>query len=108
MFQDGTYQSQTAENAPNASMMMMAYSATFGNMAFTVQPASPGEIQAGFPSVPYLSLESLLYNQQMSNPVVAPTNVRSGSYSGTQEVGGNITKTDTTGNVRVVIGNATF
>lgn len=108
MFQDGSYQSQTAQNAPNASMMMMAYSATFGNMAFTVQPASPGEIQSGFPSVPYLSLESLLYNQQMSNPVVAPTNIQTGSTAGTQNISGQQTVTDSTGNVRVSIGNGQY
>jgi hypothetical protein len=108
MYQDGSFQSETSQNAPNASMMMMAYSATFGNQGFMVQPASPGEIQAGFPTIPYMGLEALLYNQQMSNPVVAPTNVQTGSYSGTQNVSGNVTTTDTTGNVRVVIGNGNF
>jgi hypothetical protein len=108
MYQDGNYQSQTSENAPNASMMTMAYSATFGNLGFMVQPATPGEIQAGFPTVPYLSLEALLYNQQMSNPVVAPTNINTGSTSGTQNISGTQTVTDNTGNIRVVVGNGNF
>ena len=110
MFEDGqsTYQSEMSQNIPNSSMMMLMYSATFGNMGFTVQPASPGEVQTGFPSVPYLSLEALLYNGQMSNPVVAPTNIQTGSTSGTQNVSGNLTTTDNTGNIRVAIGNGSF
>jgi len=77
-------------------------------MSFTVTPANPGQIQIGFPSVPYLSLESLLYNGQMSNPVVAPTNIQTGSTAGTQNVSGNLTTTDNTGNIRVSIGNGSY
>ena len=110
MFSEGQseFTSQVSQNAPNASMMMLMYSATFGNMGFTVQPASPGEIQSGFPSVPYLSLEALLYNGQMSNPAVAPSNMMSGSTAGTQNISGNLTTTDTTGNIRVAIGNGSY
>lgn len=105
---ESNYMSEMMSNIPNASMMQLMYSATFGNMNFTVQPASPGEIQSGFPSVPYLSLESLLYNGQMSNPVVAPTNIQTGSTAGTQNISGNMTTTDQTGNIRVAIGNGSF
>jgi hypothetical protein len=108
MYQEGSYQSQTAENAPNASMMTLAYSATFGNLGFMVQPATAGEIQAGFPTVPYLSIEALLYNQQMSNPVVATTNISTGSTSGTQNISGSQTVTDNTGNIRVSIGSGSY
>lgn len=110
MFNSGesAFQSEMNANIPNASMMMLMYSATFGNMGFTVQPATPGEIQAGFPSIPYLSLESLLYNGQMSNPAVAPANIQTGSTAGTQNVAGNITTTDNTGNIRVAIGNGSY
>jgi hypothetical protein len=110
MFNSGqsAFQSEMMANIPNSSMMMMQYSATFGNMGFMVQPATPGEIQEGFPSVPYLSLESLLYNGQMSNPVVAPTHIMTGSTAGTQNVAGNLTTTDNTGNIRVSIGNGSF
>lgn len=109
MFEQGqSFQSQVSQNMPNASMMMLMYSAAFGNMAFQVQPASPGIKQTGFPSVPYLSLEALLYNGQMSNPVVAPNNIQTGSTAGTQNIAGNLTTTDNTGNVRVAIGNGSF
>jgi hypothetical protein len=99
-----TYMSEAMANIPNSSMMMTMYTTTFGNMSFQVQPATPGEVQAGFPTVPYLSLEALLYNGQMSNPVVAPTHIMTGSTSGTQNVAGNMTTTDNTGNIRVSIG----
>lgn len=109
MFEEGqSFQSQVSQNAPNSSMMMLMQSAVFGNMAFQIQPASPGVKQTGFPSVPYLSLEALLYNGQMSNPVVAPANIQTGSTAGTQNVSGNITTTDNTGNIRVAIGNGSF
>jgi hypothetical protein len=106
MFNDGESQfnSEISQNVPNASMMMMMYSATFGNMGFTVQPASPGKIQTGFPSIPYLSLEGLLYNGQMSNPIVSPHNISSGSTAGTQNIQGQQTITDATGNIRVQMG----
>lgn len=108
MFNDGEYESQVSQNAPNASMMMLMYSSTFGNMGFTTQPAGPGKVQPGFTTIPYLSLESLLYNGQMSNPAVSPTNIHTGSTSGTQNISGNMTTTDSTGNIRVVIGSGSF
>jgi hypothetical protein len=101
---ESSFQTEMSQNIPNSSMMMLMYSATFGNMSFTVQPASPGEIQAGFPSVPYLSLEALLYNGQMSNPVVAPSNIQTGSTAGVQNIQGGQTITDTSGNIRVSMG----
>lgn len=106
MFDDGhsQFESQITQNVPNASMMMMMYSATFGNMGFTVQPATPGNIQGGFPSVPYMSLEALLYNGQMSNPMTAPTNVMGGATAGTQVIRGSQQVVDDTGTPRVVIG----
>lgn len=110
MFDSGSsgFQSEISANVPNASMMMLAYSATFGNTGFTVTPATPGEIQAGFPSVPYFSLEALLYNMASSNPIVSPTNISTGSTAGTQNISGTQTVTDSTGNVRVSIGNGNF
>jgi hypothetical protein len=102
------FSSELSQNIPNASMMMMMYSATFGNMGFTVIPAGPGYVQPGFPSIPYLSLEALLYNGQMSNPVVPTHNILSGATSGTQNISGNQTTTDASGNIRVVIGNGSF
>lgn len=106
MFDSGSSQFSTAmqQNIPNASMMQMMYSGTFGNMDFTVMPASPGAIQSGFPSMPYLSLEAVIYNQQMSNPMTAPSNILTGNTSGSQNISGQQTVTDNTGTVRMVTG----
>lgn len=104
MYEDGGFESQVAANAPNASMMMLMYSSTFGNMAFQIQPATPGEIQEGFSTIPYLSLEAMLYNGQMSNQTVAPRQIQTGSTAGTQNLQGGTTVTDSSGNIRVSIG----
>lgn len=104
MYSDGGFQSEVSANVPNASMMMLMYSSTFGNMTFQVMPASPGEIQDGFATVPYLSLEALLYNGQMSNQTVAPRQIQTGSTAGTQNLQGGTTVTDSSGNIRVAIG----
>lgn len=92
----------------NANMQQLMYSAMFGNMAFQVMPASPGVKQRGYPTIPYVSLEALLYNQAMSNPLVSPNNIHTGSTAGTQNVAGTITTTDNTGNIRVAIGSGSF
>ncbi len=84
------------------------YSAMFGNMAFQVMPASGGVKQKGYPSIPYVSLEALLYNQAMSNPIVAPSNIQTGSTAGTQNIEGGQTVTDSTGNIRVNIGTGSY
>jgi hypothetical protein len=104
MYSDGSFESQVAVNTPNASMMMLMYSSTFGNMAFQVQPAGPGEIQDGFATIPYLSLEAMLYNGQMSNQTVAPRQIQTGSTAGTQNIQGSQNITDATGNIRVSMG----
>lgn len=104
MFNEGGYESELSQNVANASMSMLMYSATFGNMAFMVQPSGPGKIQAGFPTVSGPSLEALLYNGQMSNPIVAPSNIQTGSTAGTQNIQGGQTITDSSGNIRVSMG----
>lgn len=104
MGNEGQFQSEVSQNAANPSMMMLMYSAVFGNMAFQVVPASKGEVQDGFNTVPYLSLEGLLYNGQMSNPIVAPHNIQTGSTAGTQNIQGSQTITDASGNIRVSMG----
>lgn len=104
MYTEGGFESQVSANVPNASMMMMAYSSTFGNVNFMIEPASKGQIQEGFVTIPYLSLEALLYNGQMSNQTVAPRQIQTGSTAGTQNLQGGTTVTDSSGNIRVSIG----
>jgi hypothetical protein len=104
MYSDGGFESQISANMPNASMMMLAYSSTFGNINFMIQPSNKGSFQEGFVTIPYLSLEALLYNGQMSNQTVAPRQIQTGSTAGTQNLQGGTTVTDANGNIRVQIG----
>lgn len=91
----------TSVNAPSAALAYTAFSTVFGNYNFTVTPATPGKIDTGFPSIPYLSLEALLFSQAASNPAVSPTNVMSGTNVGEQAITGQTTNRDSTGTTRV-------
>ena len=99
------FQSDVNANAPNRSMMFTMYTTTFGNLNFMIQPTSPGEVGSGFPSVPYLSLEALLYNQQASNPNVSPVNTMAGSNTGQQVISSTQSANDSTGTPRSLMGN---
>lgn len=97
---NGGAPSDIATNAPSAALAYTAFSAIFGNYNFMVTPSMPGKIDTGFPSVPYLSLEALLYSQAASNPAVAPTSILSGTNVGQQQTTGQITQSDSTGTTR--------
>lgn len=100
-----SYQSDLALNAPNASMMQQMYTTTFGNMAFQIMPASSGEVQSGFPTIPDLELAGLFYMQQSNTPTVMPYNISTGNTSGSQNISGQQTVTDpNSGQVRATIG----
>lgn len=98
------YQSQTYQNAPNTSLINIMYTTTFGNGSFVIQPPSPGEIGQGFPSLDYLSLEAILYQQQASNPSTSPVNTVSGSNTGEQLISGQYTMQDDTQTSRYMQG----
>lgn len=99
------FQSDVNANAPNRSMMFTMYTTTFGSLDFMIQPPSPGEVGSGFPTVPYLSLEALLYNQQASNPNVSPVNTMAGSNTGQQVIQSTQSANDSTGTPRSLMGN---
>lgn len=88
-------------NTPSAALAYTAFSTVFGNYNFMVTPSTKGKIDTGFPSVPYLSLEALLFSQASSNPAVSPTNVMAGTNVGEQATVGQATKPDSTGTTRV-------
>jgi len=101
---NGNFQSDIYENVANMSLAFTMYSTTFGNGNFIIQPPSKGEVGQGYPSVPYLSLEALVYQQQSSNPAVPAYSVLSGSTSG-QKVNASIsTQSDSNGTTRMVSG----
>lgn len=96
-----------AQNMANNSLMYASFTPTFGNINFQIMPSASGKVSNNFGVVPYLSLESLVYQQQM-NAQVSPTNIVSGQNSGQQNVQGNMTVTDTLGQLRVSIGSGDF
>jgi hypothetical protein len=91
------------QNAPNNSLMFATYTPTFGNMNFMIQPSQTGRVSNTFGTIPYLSLESLIYMQQM-NAQVSPTNVMSGQNGGQQNIQGSLTVQDSFGNARLTMG----
>jgi hypothetical protein len=90
-----------AANTTGAPMEM--YTATFGNMNFQIAPSMSGQVSNTFGTVPYVSLESIIYAQQMQAQV-SPTNVVSGQSSGQQNIQGSTTITDGNGLTRMVMG----
>ena len=78
-------ENQTFKNAPNASLMFTMYSTTFGNGAFQLLPPPTGNMEDGFPSIPYLSLEAIIYQQQSSNPLSSPNQQMIGSSQVAQD-----------------------
>ena len=94
----------TAVNAPSAALAYTAFSGVFGNYNLTVTPATPGTVDLGFPFIPYLSLEALLYSQAAANPAVNPTSIMSGSNVGQQVTSGANTQVDSTGTARLLSG----
>ena len=99
--------SDLAANMPNASLMYQTYTPTFGNINFTIQPSQTGEVNSNFQVIPYMSLEAMVYMQQMQAQT-APTAVLPGQNTGQQNVTGQFTVTDATGNQRVSIGSGTY
>lgn len=98
------YQHEEQQNIPSSALMLTAFSTTFGNMDFLIQPASPGEVHAGFDTIPGLSLEALIYQQQASNPMTAPVMIRGGSNTGQQVMSGQYTMQDNTQTSRYQMG----
>lgn len=97
-------QSETfTQNIPNNSLMYATYTPTFGNINFQIQPSQTGKISNTFGIIPYLSLESLVYMQQM-NAQVSPTNIAPGQNTGQQNIQGSYTVQDSTGNTRISMG----
>jgi len=100
----GDFENDLFQNIPSAALNFAMMSPIFGNGGFVVQPASPGVVQSGFPSVPYMPLEAIIYQQQ-SNTQVTPTSIVGGSNTGQQVINSTQTANDATGTSRVLNGN---
>lgn len=96
--------SDASVNTPSAALAYTAFSTVFGNYNFVVTPATPGKVDLGFPSIPYLSLEALLFSQASSNPAVVPTNILGGTNVSEQAITGQQTASDSTGTTRISTG----
>jgi len=95
-------QSQTlAQNTSGAQMEL--YTATFGNVNFMIQPSMTGEVSNTFGTVPYISLESVIY-AQANEAQTSPVTIQSGQAQGQQNIQGQTTITDANGLVRMVMG----
>lgn len=106
MFPGGSnFENDLYSNIPSMALMFATISPVFGNGSFVVQPASPGEVQAGFPSIPYSPLEAYIYQAQSSNPQTAPVSIVGGSNTGQQVITSTQTANDATGTSRVLNGN---
>jgi hypothetical protein len=89
--------------AANNGGQMEMYTATFGNVDFAIQPSLTGEVSNMFGTIPYLSLESVIY-AQTANAQIDPGRVMSGQTSGQQNIQGSYTIQDSNGLTRMVMG----
>lgn len=101
--QNNNYAQTLSQNIPNNSLMMAAFTPIFGNMNFQIAPSMTGSVSNTYGTIPYMSLESLIYQQQM-NAQVSPTNITSGQNSGQQNIQGSMTIQDSFGNARLQMG----
>lgn len=92
-----------SQNIDNNSLMYVSFTPTFGNLNFQIMPSQTGNVSNTFGVVPYLSLESLIYQQQM-NARIGPTNINPGQNTGQQNIQGSYTVQDSLNNTRVSIG----
>lgn len=101
---NSNFESDMYQNIPTAALAFTMYTTTFGNGNFIIQPPMPNDVGDGFPTIPYLSLEALLYQQQASNPQSAPINTFAGSNTGQQVISSTQTSNDSTGTPRYLLG----
>lgn len=102
---DNQLQADAQANIPSQALAFTMYTTTFGNGSFIIQPPMKNDISADFPTIPYLSLEALLYEQQSSNPWSAPLTNYAGSNTGEQVISSVQTANDSTGTARLLTGN---
>lgn len=79
------------------------YTGIFGNVNFFVQPSQTGEVSNTFRTVPYVSLEQIIYANNISAQV-SPTSVLPGQNTGQQNIQGSTTIQDANGLTRLVMG----
>lgn len=79
------------------------YTPIFGNVNFQIQPSTTGKVSNAFGTVPYVSLESIIYSQGLQAQTT-PVNMTSGQNTGQQNIQGSTTIQDSDGLTRMVMG----
>jgi hypothetical protein len=90
--------SDLAQNMPQIGMDYITNMTLFGNTGYQVEPSQSGEVSNTFGTVPYVSLTSLLYMQQIQS-ATSQANTVSTQMTGQQNVTGALTVSDSSGNV---------
>jgi hypothetical protein len=90
-----------AQNTTGAPYEM--YTSTFGNMNFAIAPSMTGEVSNTFGTVPYVSLEAIIYGQSITAQT-SPASITAGQNSGQQNIQGTTTVQDSSGITRIVMG----
>lgn len=98
--------SNASQNDPSIAF---AANPIIGNMQFNiVAPSTKGvKVEPGYPQIPYVGLEWLIYFAQASNPIANPVFSTGGSNTGEQAVSGQITMSDSAGTTRYSQGTIT-
>jgi hypothetical protein len=94
-------------SSSNSASMNTMYSTTFGTGNFMIRPPKLGNVEDGFPTIPYVSLEAIFYEQQASNPMSAPYTVMAGGSAGQQVISSVQTANDSSTTPRYLIGTQT-
>lgn len=89
--------------AANDPALQAGMSGAFGNLAFQIMPSQTGEVSDTFGTIPYLSIESVIYQQQFTARI-SPSNILSGQNQGQQNIQGSYTIQDSNGLTRMVMG----
>lgn len=90
--------SDLAQNMPQIGADYITNMVLFGNIGYQAQPSQSGEVSNTFGVVPYVSLTSLLYMQQIQS-ATNQANTTSTQMTGQQNVTGALTVSDSSGNV---------
>jgi hypothetical protein len=94
--------SDLSSNLPAIGSLSIYTSTVFGNTAFQISPSMTGEVNFGFGTMPYYSLEGQLTMQQIM-AATQPQTVLPGQSPGQTNVTGSISVTDASGNVTAQI-----
>ena len=92
--------SNVSQNDPSVAFSANAITGN-NQFAITAPQAKGTKVQPGFPQIPYVGIEWLIYFAQASNPNSNPVLTTSGSNTGEQVTSGQVTQADANGITRL-------